>query len=48
MIEIKIFRIIIEQIDFKYFNDIFALKWLISILSMHCIIEKVKINDAQL
>ena len=42
MIEINLFSIIIEQIDFNYFNDIFALKWLISILTMQCIIEKSK------
>ena len=40
--------IIIEQIDFNHFNDIFALKLLMSIISMHGVIEKVEFNGAQL
>ena len=39
---------IIEQINFNCFDDIFALKWLISIISMHSVIEKVEFNGAQL
>ena len=39
---------IIEKIDFNHFNDIFALKWLISIISMHGVIEKIELNGAQL
>ena len=38
----------IEKIDFNHFNDIFALKWLISIICMHGVIEKVEINGAPL
>ena len=30
------------------FNDIFVLKWLISIISIHVVIEKVEFNGAQL
>ena len=39
---------IIGQIEFNHFDDIFALKWLISIISMHGVIEKVEFNGAQL
>ena len=38
----------IEKIDFNHFDDIFALKWLISIISMHGVIEKIEFNGAQL
>ena len=41
---------IVEQIDFNRFNDFFALKWLILIISMNAngVIEKVEFNGSQL
>ena len=39
---------IIETIDYNHFNDIFALKWLITIISMHGVIENIEFNGAQL
>ena len=39
---------IIKKINSNFFNDIFAIKWLISIISMHGIIEKIQIKGAQL
>ena len=41
-------KYIIEMIEINLFNDIFALKWLISIISMHGVIEKIELNGAQL
>ena len=39
---------IIKKINSNLFNDIFAIKWLISIISMHGIIEKIQFKGAQL
>ena len=39
---------IIEKKDFDHFKDNFALKWLILIILMHGVIEKIEFNGAQL